>query len=89
MTENKSNRGAVTARLLSDKEWRKQIYTDVDVVIDRTLNLIANRYAEALTDPEAISFDKEIDAIVGGAGKIKQSDRGGNKKNGKSGKKVG
>jgi hypothetical protein len=79
----------VTARLLSDKEWRKQIYTEVDAVIDRTLNLIANHYAEALTDPEAIAFDDEIMAIVNGAAEVKSSDKRGNAKGGKRGRKAG
>ena len=81
--------GQVTAKLLREKEWRKQIYIEVDAVIDRSLNLIANRYAEALTDPEAIAFDKEIDAIVGGAGEVRSSDKRGNTKSGKRGRKAG
>ena len=81
--------GQVTARLLSDKEWRKQIYTEVDAVIDRTLSLIANLYAEALTDSEAIAFDDEIKPIVGGEGKVRPSDKRGNAKSGKRGRKAG
>ena len=81
--------GKITAKLISDKEWRKQIYVEVDAVIDRTLNLIANLYAEALTDPEAIAFDEEIKAIVNGAGEVRASDKRGNAKGGKRGRKAG
>ena len=82
--------GQVIARLLSEKAWRKQTYTEVDGVIDRTLDLIANLYAEAvITDAEAVAFADEVGPAEDSPGKVKPGDRDGNKKNGKRGKKTG
>jgi hypothetical protein len=82
--------GQVIDKLLSEKAWREQTYAEVDVVIDRTLKLIANLYAEAvITEAEASSLADEIGSVEDGTRKSGSGDRAGNKKNGKGGKRQG